>query len=319
MTMRDKFDREITYLRVSITDRCNLRCRYCMPEEGVCKLAHQDILRYEEITEIVEMAAELGIRKVRVTGGEPLVRLGCPELCGQIAAIPGIEEVVITTNGVLLEQQARALKDAGVRRVNVSLDTMDSDKYKTITGGGDIQKVLRGIEAARQVGMTPIKINTVLIGGFNDNEIPDFVEMTREQPVELRFIELMPMGPGAEFGDSAYLPGQTVLDRVPELKPLPGDGGVARLYQLPGAAGRVGLISPLSRHFCGSCNRLRLTAEGALKPCLHSSQEIPLRGLHGAALREAMENAIWAKPKMHGALDAHHSSEAGRNMNTIGG
>ena len=156
-------------------------------------------------------------------------------------------------------------------------------------------------------------------GGKAPNVIPDFVEMTREQPVELRFIELMPMGPGAEFGDSAYLPGQTVLDRVPELKPLPGDGGVARLYQLPGAAGRVGLISPLSRHFCGSCNRLRLTAEGALKPCLHSSQEIPLRGLHGAALREAMENAIWAKPKMHGALDAHHSSEAGRNMNTIGG
>lgn len=317
--MKDQFDREITYLRVSITDRCNLRCRYCMPADGVCKVSHQEILRYEEILEIVAMAAELGVKKVRVTGGEPLVRLGCADLCAGISSIPGIQEVVITTNGILLEQQAEALHRAGVKRVNVSLDTMNPEKYRSITGGGDIQRVLRGIEAARKVGMTPIKINTVLMGGFNDGEIPEFVEMTREHPIELRFIELMPMGPGAEFGESAYLPGQTVLDRVPELRPLPEDGGVARLYQLPGAAGRVGLISPLSRHFCGTCNRLRLTSEGALKPCLHSSQEIPLRGLHGDALREAMVSAILAKPKMHGALDAHHRSQAGRNMNTIGG
>ncbi len=317
--MKDQFNREITYLRVSITDRCNLRCRYCMPEEGVCKLQHQDILRYEEILEIVAMAAELGIKKVRVTGGEPLVRLGCADLCAGISKIPGIHEVVLTTNGILLEQQAEALKQAGVRRVNVSLDTTDPEKYRSITGGGDIQRVLRGIEAARSAGMTPIKINTVLIGGFNDGEIRELVEMTREHPIELRFIELMPIGTGAEFGAGAYLPGQIVLDRVPELQPLPEDGGVARLYRLPGAAGRVGLISPLSRHFCGSCNRLRLTSEGALKPCLHSSQEIPLRGLHGDALREAMVSAILAKPKMHGALDAHHRSQAGRNMNTIGG
>lgn len=317
--MKDQFDREITYLRVSITDRCNLRCRYCMPADGACKVSHQEILRYEEILEIVAMAAELGVKKVRVTGGEPLVRLGCADLCAGISSIPGIQEVVITTNGILLEQQAEALHRAGVKRVNVSLDTMNPEKYRSITGGGDIQRVLRGIEAARKVGMTPIKINTVLMGGFNDGEIPEFVEMTREHPIELRFIELMPMGPGAEFGEDAYLPGQTVLDRVPELRPLPEDGSVARLYQLPGAAGRVGLISPLSRHFCGTCNRLRLTSEGALKPCLHSSQEIPLRGLHGDALREAMVSAILAKPKMHGALDAHHRSQAGRNMNTIGG
>lgn len=317
--MKDQFNREITYLRVSITDRCNLRCRYCMPEEGVCKVSHRDILRYEEILEIVSVAAELGVKKVRVTGGEPLVRLGCPELCAEISAIPGIEEVVLTTNGILLEQQAEALWNAGVRRVNVSLDTMDPEKYRSITGGGDIQRVLRGIEAARKAGMQPIKINTVLMGGFNDDEIPEFVEMTRQHPIELRFIELMPMGPGAEFGDGAYLPGQTVLERVPELSPMSGDGGVARLYQLPGAVGRVGLISPLSRHFCGTCNRLRLTSEGALKPCLHSAQEIPLRGLHGDALRAAMISAIQAKPQMHGVLDAHHSSQAGRNMNTIGG
>ena len=317
--MKDQFNREITYLRVSITDRCNLRCRYCMSEEGVCKLSHREILRYEEILEIVSVAAELGVKKVRVTGGEPLVRLGCPELCAEISSIPGIEEVVLTTNGILLEQQAEALWNAGVRRVNVSLDTMDPEKYRSITGGGDIQRVLRGIEAARKAGMQPIKINTVLMGGFNDDEIPEFVEMTRQHPIELRFIELMPMGPGAEFGDDAYLPGQTVLERAPALSPMSGDGGVARLYQLPGAVGRVGLISPLSRHFCGTCNRLRLTSEGALKPCLHSAQEIPLRGLHGDALRAAMISAIQAKPQMHGALDAHHSSQAGRNMNTIGG
>ena len=157
------------------------------------------------------------------------------------------------------------------------------------------------------------------MGGFNDGEIPEFVDMTREHPIELRFIELMPMGPGAEFGEGAYLPGQTVLDRVPELRPLPEDGGVARLYQLPGAAGRVGLISPLSRHFCGTCNRLRLTSEGHLKPCLHSNREIPLRGLHGAELKEAIREAIRQKPSAHGDLTAGHQSEAGRSMNTIGG
>lgn len=319
MSMKDQFEREITYLRVSITDRCNLRCRYCMPEEGVCKVLHQDILSYEEIEEIVQAAAELGITKVRVTGGEPLVRPGCPALCRKLARVPGIHEVTLTTNGVLLENQAEALKEAGVSRVNVSLDTLDREKYKTITRGGDISQVLRGIEKAREVGLTPLKINAVLIGGFNDDEIPAFVELTRNHPVELRFIELMPMGPGAEYGEAAYLPGQTVLERVPELQALPQEVGVARLYRLPGGQGQVGLISPLSRHFCGSCNRLRLTAEGALKPCLHSSQEISLRGLHGEALKQAILEAVAAKPKMHGTLDACHSSEAGRTMNTIGG
>jgi cyclic pyranopterin phosphate synthase len=317
--MRDNFGRDITYLRISITDRCNLRCRYCMPQEGVCKLRHQDVLSYEEIQEIVAAAAELGIKKLRVTGGEPLVRLGCADLCSRLSAIPGIQEVTLTTNGVLLSEQAAALKQAGVSRVNVSLDTLDADKYKKITGGGDIEKVLQGLEKAREVGLTPIKINTVLIGGFNDDEIPAFVELTREHPIELRFIELMPMGPGAEFDEKAYLPGSTVLDAVPELQELPPNGGVARLYRLPGGKGSVGLISPLSRHFCGSCNRIRLTSEGAIKPCLHSSQEISLRGLHGEKLLETLSEAIMAKPKMHGTLDAHHKSEAGRNMNTIGG
>lgn len=316
--MRDTFDRNITYLRVSITDRCNLRCRYCMPEEGVCKLRHQDILSFEEILEIVGAAAELGIEKVRVTGGEPLVRKGCVELCRDISKIPGIREVTLTTNGILLEKYAQGLKDAGISRVNISLDTLDPEKYKKITGGGTLDSALRGIQAAKQAGLSPIKINTVLIGGFNDDEITSFVDLTRDAPIELRFIELMPIG-STEFGENAYLSGDAVLEAVPELWPLRQDDGVARLYQLPGARGKVGLISPLSRHFCAACNRLRLTSEGALKPCLHSAQEISLRGLHGEELKATILAAAKAKPKMHGTLDARHKSEAGRTMNTIGG
>lgn len=317
--MKDQFEREISYLRVSVTDRCNLRCRYCMPPGGVCKLAHEDVLRYEEIVEIVSAAAELGITKVRVTGGEPLVRPGVTGLCAQLAALPGIREVSVTTNGVLLERYARELKEAGVRRVNVSLDTMDPEKYRTITGGGDLSMALSGLRAAAEAGLLPIKLNAVLIGGFNDDEIEDFVELTREQDIQLRFIELMPLGPGAAFGPEAYLPGDTVLKRVPELRPEAEDGGVARLYCLPGGQGKVGLIAPVNRHFCGACNRLRLTSEGHLKPCLHSSQEVPLRGLHGTALKEAIAEAIRRKPAAHGDLTPGHASEAGRPMNTIGG
>ena len=314
--MKDQFDREISYLRVSVTDLCNLRCKYCMPD-GVCQKRHEDILSFEEIAEIVTAAAELGVRKVRVTGGEPLVRRGCVELCRMIAQVPGIREIDLTTNGVLLERYARELKDAGVTRVNISVDSLDPDKYRDITGGGELTAALAGIRAAQAAGLTPVKLNTVLIGGFNDDEIPAFVELTRRSPLELRFIELMPMG--GRFGKEAYLPGDTVLARVPELTPVEHDGGVARLYRLPDGLGRVGLISPLSRHFCASCNRLRLTSEGNLKPCLHSNQEIPVRGKHGEELLETLRQAIWAKPQMHGALDAEHPSEAGRSMNTIGG
>lgn len=314
--MRDQFQREISYLRVSITDLCNLRCRYCMPD-GVCQKRHEDILSFEEITEIVTAAASLGIRKIRVTGGEPLVRKGCVELCRMIAAVPGIEEVDMTTNGILLGRYANELKEAGVRRVNVSLDTLQAEKYQYITGGGNLQQVLHGIQAAFAAGLTPVKINTVLMGGFNDDEILNFVELTRKTPVELRFIELMPMG--GTFDKEAYLPGDVVLERVPELREVPENGGVARLYRLPDGQGRIGLISPLSRHFCGSCNRLRLTSEGKLKPCLHSNQEILVRGKHGEELINVLRQAIWSKPKMHGTLDAEHMSEAGRTMNTIGG
>ncbi len=314
--MKDQFDREITYLRISITDLCNLRCRYCMPD-GVCRKRHEDILSFEEIEEIASAAARLGVRKLRVTGGEPLVRRGCVDLCRMLAAIDGIEELDLTTNGTLLPRYAKDLKAAGVTRVNVSVDSLDPEKYAAITGGGVLQEALEGIRAAQEAGLAPLKLNVVLIGGFNDDEIPAFVELTRQMPIELRFIELMPMG--GHFGPEAYLPGDAVLQRVPALSPLPDTGGVARLYRLPEGLGRVGLISPLSRHFCASCNRLRLTSEGHLKPCLHSAQEINVRGLHGEELMETLRNAIHAKPRMHGVLDAEHRSEAGRTMNTIGG
>lgn len=314
--MRDQFEREITYLRVSVTDLCNLRCRYCMPE-GVCQKRHEDILSFEEIVEIVSAAAELGVRKVRITGGEPLVRRGCVDLVRMVAAIPGIGEVDMTTNGVLLARDAAALKAAGLKRVNISLDSLDPGKYKDITGGGDLKAAIDGIKAAFDAGLTPVKINTVLIGGFNDDEIPAFVELTRRYPVELRFIELMPMG--GQFGKEAYVPGSRVLELVPALAPTAEDGGVARLYRLPDGKGRVGLISPLSRHFCGTCNRLRLTSEGNLKPCLHSDQEIMVRGKHGQELLDTLKEAIMNKPRMHGTLDADHLSQAGRAMHTIGG
>lgn len=315
--MKDQYQREISYLRVSVTDLCNLRCRYCMPD-GVCQKTHADILSFEEITEIVTAAAQLGIRKVRITGGEPLVRRGVTDLCRMVAAVPGIEEVALTTNGLLLEKYARELKEAGVDRVNISLDTMDPEKYRYITGGGNLEGALRGIQAAFQAGLTPVKVNTVLIGGFNDDEIEAFVNLTRQRPIELRFIELMPMG--GEFGKEAYLPGDEVLRRVPELAPVETEkGGVARLYRLPDGKGKVGLISAVSRHFCATCNRLRLTSEGNLKPCLHSNQEIRVRGKHGEELLDTLRTAILEKPRMHGTLDAEHLSQAGRTMNTIGG
>ena len=317
--MKDSFGRAITYLRVSVTDRCNLRCRYCMPAEGVPKLDHSQVLRHEEMEEIIAQAAVLGISKVRVTGGEPLVRPGVADFCGRVAAIPGIREVSVTTNGVLLGAQASALKAAGVGRVNVSLDTLNEEKYRYITRGGDLNRVLEGIRAAMKAGLAPLKINAVLIGGFNDDEIEDFVNLTRDHPIQLRFIELMPLGPGAELGAGKSIPGERVLESVPSLRPEPEDGGVARLYRLPGGAGQVGLIAPVNRHFCASCNRLRLTAEGNLKPCLHSPVEIPLRGLHGEELRRALEAGIQSKPQAHGDLTEGHRSEAGRTMNAIGG
>ena len=318
--MRDLFQREITYLRISLTDRCNLRCAYCMPPEGVEKREHSQILSLEEIGEIAREAVALGVRKIRLTGGEPLVRRGMLTLCRSLRDIPELEELALTTNGLLLPEMAMELKAAGMDRVNISLDTLNHKKYRQITRGGSLDAALAGIQAAKDAGLTPLKLNCVLIGGFNDDEIPALAALTEREPLEVRFIELMPIGGAAAFGPKAYLPCEAVLERLPRLKPLEEiSGGVAERFRLPGAAGTVGLIRPLSRCFCARCDRIRLTADGCLKPCLHSKEEIPLRGLHGAELRQRLEEAILRKPERHGELSAFVRSQAARNMNQIGG
>ena len=317
--MKDTLGREITYLRISLTDLCNLRCAYCMPPDGRHKLAHQDILSLEEIEEIAREAVDLGVRKIRLTGGEPLIRRNMISLCRKLRKIPKLRELTLTTNGLLLPDMAGALKDAGVDRVNISLDTLDPEKYRSITRGGSLEAALAGIQAAKDAGLTPLKLNCVLIGGFNDDEIPALAALTEQEPVEVRFIELMPIGDAAGFGPEAYLPCDTVLERLPRLEPIAEDGGVAERFRLPGAAGVVGLIRPLSHCFCDRCDRIRLTADGCLKPCLHSREEIPLRGLHGDAMRRQLEKAILHKPERHGGLSPCARSEAARDMNQIGG
>ncbi len=317
--MKDSFGREITYLRLSVTDKCNLRCRYCMPEEGVCKKEHADMLTEDEIIRAVEAAASLGITKLRITGGEPLVKKNIVSICRRTAAVAGIKEVCLTTNGILLPALAKPLKEAGVRRVNLSLDTLDPEKYAYITRLGRLEAFQAGLDAAFEAGFEKIKINAVLIGGFNDDEIVSLAELTRQYPLDMRFIEMMPMYNSGDFGQETFLPNTRVLEVLPEAVPVQRDGGVARLYRLPGAQGSIGLISPVNAHFCGECSRLRLTADGRLKPCLHSSDEYPIKGLSREEMRAVMEQAIWNKPAWHGQLDALHRSRAGRNMNQIGG
>ncbi len=317
--MVDQFGREITYLRISVTELCNLRCRYCMPMEGVCKKAHEEMLTEDELVQAVEVAAALGIRKVRVTGGEPLVKKNIVSICRRIAAVPGIEELCMTTNGVMLPELARPLHEAGLQRVNISLDTLDAEKYSYITRIGRLEDAIAGIEAALDAGFEKVKINAVLIGGFNDDEIPALAELTKQYPVDVRFIEMMPMYNSGDFDKDSFLPYTKVLEVMPELVPVSPDGGVAKLYTLPGARGRVGLISPINAHFCAECNRLRLTADGKLKPCLHSAAEYSIKGLDRAGMRAVMESTIYQKPKWHGELDAVNRSQAGRNMNQIGG
>ncbi len=318
--MIDTFGREIYYLRLSVTDRCNLRCRYCMPADGICnKKRHEEMLTEDEMVMAVRAAASLGIRKLRLTGGEPLVKKNILSICERCAAVDGIRELCMTTNGTLLPTMAGALKAAGVSRLNISLDTLDAEKYAAITRVGVLDEALRGIEAALDAGIAGIKINAVLLGGFNDGEIPALADLTRRWPVDVRFIELMPMTENETFGKNAYVPDETVLTALPELVPAPQNDGVARLYRLPGAKGNVGLISAVSNHFCAGCNRIRLTADGKLKPCLHSDRECSIKGLSEEEMRREIEKVILAKPACHAPLSALERSHAGRNMNQIGG
>lgn len=318
--MKDSFGREVTYLRLSITDRCNLRCKYCMPEEGINKLAHENILSLEEIDEIVAAFADLGINKVRITGGEPLIRKGIISLIEKISHHSGIKDLALTTNGIYLKAMAKDLKEAGLTRINVSLDSLNPKKYAEMTRGGNLNDVLEGIERAKQVGLKPIKLNVVLIGGFNDDEIEDFVALTQDQEIDVRFIELMPIGEVATWSLDNFLSNDYVLQKVPsliqeaEIEP----GSPAVYYRLPGGKGRVGLISPISCKFCDSCNRIRLTSEGQLKYCLHSNEEFDLRTVlrEKGSLKELIENSVLKKPLEH---EIEQGSFISRNMVQIGG
>lgn len=313
--MRDRFNRNINYMRISLTDLCNIRCRYCMPESGVEKLCHSDILSVEEITEISKIAVKNGIEKIRLTGGEPLVRKGFLEICKNLSEIDGLKEICITTNGILFNKYANELSKSKVRRINFSLDTMDDKKYFEITRGGNLKDVLVSLENALKIGFK-VKVNTVLIGGFNDDEVMDFVNLTKENDIQVRFIELMQIGESANWSKDKFISNDEVLKIVPSLKSV-GVDGVAKVYKIDGYKGTVGLISPISNCFCEDCNRIRITSDGKLKPCLHSKDEINLKNLKGAELELTFREAIFGKPESHNLILG--KSESLRDMNKIGG
>jgi len=320
--MIDGFGRDINYLRISVTDLCNLKCTYCMPEEGIHKKKHSDILSLETFAKIAEAAVKLGITKIRLTGGEPLVRRGILDLIEAISRLKeqGLKDLGLTTNGILLKNYAAELKKRGLSRVNISLDTLDAAKFKEITRIGRLEDVLEGIRAAKEARLFPLKINTVLIGGFNDDEIADFVNLTVEDDIEVRFIELMPIGEAGSWDREHFLPGTEILKKVPRLIPLPfkGHGSVARLYKLPNSKGKVGIISPLSSHFCNYCNRIRITPDGKLKPCLHSNIEIDIRDYGETELEKFLLDGILAKPYRH-CIQSDEYEPIKRNMHEIGG
>jgi len=325
--LSDSFQRPINYLRISVTDRCNLRCIYCMPSGGVCLMPHEDILSYEEIYRIVQAAAELGINKVRITGGEPLVRFGLPKLIQMLAEIDAIDDISLTTNGALLGDYAAELKQAGLRRVNVSLDTLKQDKFNLITrGGSNLGDVLEGIEVAKSVGLNPVKLNMVVMSGINDGEILDFATKTINEEWHVRFIELMPFaGEGATA--PRFVPVSNMrkrLELLGELEPcLPSIGnGPARYFRFLHAKGTIGFITPMSEHFCFRCNRLRLTSDGKLRPCLLAENEIdlkqPLRsGVTSAELKQLIGEAIARKPLQHHLAEGYIPKH--RPMAQVGG
>lgn len=318
--MIDSFGRRINYLRISLTDRCNLRCRYCMPENGIEKFNHEDMLSLEELYAVIKIFEELGIDKIRFTGGEPLVRKGIVKLISQVSKLKGLKDITMTTNGILLKNYAKDLKEAGLNRVNISLDTLNEEKYRTITRGGNIRDVLEGIEAAKKVGLTPIKINTVLIGGFNDDEIEDLVNLTVEEEIDVRFIELMPVGEAASWAEDNFISNNIVLDKVKDLNPVAREdlSSPAIYFQLPNAKGKVGLINPISCKFCSNCNRLRLTSKGHLKLCLHSNREVDLKEAlrNGQDIRELILKSVAEKEESHNLEKRQYIK---RNMYQIGG
>jgi len=325
----DPYQRHITYLRISITDRCNLRCTYCMPPEGVSQLIHDDILRYEEIVRIARIAVSEGITRIRITGGEPLVRKGVVNLVSWLSQLQGIEDLSMTTNGILLSEFARPLKEAGLKRVNISMDSLQPELFGEITRGGDLSKVWKGIVAASEAGLKPVKINVVVIKGFNEDEILEFAKLTLNFDFQIRFIEFMPVGTQNGWHQEKYFSCTEIrnaIEKYYRLTPLIVRGntsGPAVLCQLEGAQGSIGFINAISNHFCATCNRLRLTADGKLRPCLFSDAEIDIKmalrnGESDQKLKEILHSAIFNKPEGHTIAEPTFRKCA-REMISIGG
>lgn len=325
----DRFGRRVDYLRISVTDRCNLRCIYCVPPEKVVWRHRDEILSFEEIASVVEAAAQLGVRRIRLTGGEPLLRRDLPELVREIATIPGIEEVSLTTNASLLKQLAEPLARSGLSRVNISLDTLRPDRYARLTRGGAIESVWRGIAAAERAALLPIKLNVVAVKGLNDDELLDLARLSLERPWHVRFIELMPVGdlggwdPGLPERGQGYLPVEAMLERLSDLRLEPTNEktgrGPARVYHVAGALGTIGFISPISDNFCSACNRLRLTCDGRLRPCLLAEREVDVREpiRRGEALGPYLQLAANLKPRVHDLAAGRQPGS--RWMSQIGG
>ena len=305
--MIDQFGRRVEYLRVSVTDKCNLRCVYCMPLEGLEWLKREELLSYEEIERVIQTMAVMGLKRVRITGGEPLVRRDLPDLVRKIAAVPELEDLSLSTNAVLLADQAEALRDAGIQRLNISLDSLQADRVDAIARRpGSFPKIMAGLDAAERVGFAPLKINVVLIRGQNDDEIEDFARITRERPWHVRFIELMPTGANLDLSANNFVSCTEALRRVGTIEDLePVDGpfgnGPAEYHRFPGAPGTVGVITPMSHNYCERCNRMRLTASGQLRPCLFGELETNLRDplRAGDDLRPLIEETLRTKPERH--------------------
>jgi GTP 3',8-cyclase len=326
MELTDSFGRRINYLRLSVTDRCNLRCRYCMPAEGVAFLAHGTILSYEELLLLARTAVLLGIEKVRVTGGEPLVRKGIVTFLARLAEIPGLQHLALTTNGLLLEKMAGSLLEAGVQRLNISIDSLRPATFAAITRGGDVHRVLAGIAAAAQAGFSSPRINMVVMRGVNDDEVIDFAALTLDKPYAVRFIEYMPTT--REQGwQSRSISGQEVLERIARRYPLhPVDkgkfAGPAKDFKIAGAAGTLGFITPVFGHFCGDCNRIRVTATGMAKGCLFSEDGFDLKPLlrtgDSAGLEEALRRVVCIKQDRH-RLSGEDAGNRPFDMSKVGG
>lgn len=326
--MRDQFGRRIEYLRISVTDKCNLRCVYCMPLHGLPWLKRDELLSYEEIRDIVATMAPMGLRRVRVTGGEPLVRKDVPTLVRLLDEVPGIEDIALSTNAVLLGDMARELKDAGLRRVNVSLDSLRPDRVDAIARRDDaFRKIMDGLAAAEAMEFHPIKINVVVMRGRNDDELEDFARITLDRPWHVRFIEVMPVGENLDVSANEFVPAPEMLRTVRSIGALePVDGpegnGPATYYRFPGAPGTVGVITPMSHNYCDTCNRMRLTADGKLRPCLfgdlHTNLRDPLRA--GEPLEPLVEETLRIKPERHNLVQGSDEGSGGLlALSQIGG